>query len=83
MKLASVLRRMTCGALFSGLLLGCSWVQAHDGRSRDDEPSPLVIGHRGGGSGYLPEHTLEAYALGIELGADYSSLIWLQRRMAT
>ena len=32
---------------------------------------PLVIGHRGGGSGYLPEHTLEAYALGIELGADY------------
>ena len=35
------------------------------------EPSPLVIGHRGGGSGYLPEHTLEAYALGIELGADY------------
>ena len=21
---------------------------------------PLVIGHRGGGSGYLPEHTLEA-----------------------
>jgi glycerophosphoryl diester phosphodiesterase len=32
---------------------------------------PLVIGHRGGGNGYLPEHTLEAYALGIELGADY------------
>ncbi len=32
---------------------------------------PLVIGHRGGGSGYLPEHTLEAYALGIELGADF------------
>ena len=34
-------------------------------------PAPLVIGHRGGGSGYLPEHTLEAYALGIELGADF------------
>ena len=33
--------------------------------------APLVIGHRGGGSGYLPEHTLEAYALGIELGADF------------
>jgi glycerophosphoryl diester phosphodiesterase len=31
---------------------------------------PLVIGHRGA-SGYLPEHTLEAYALAIELGADY------------
>jgi glycerophosphoryl diester phosphodiesterase len=32
---------------------------------------PLVIGHRGGANGYLPEHTLESYALGIELGADY------------
>lgn len=37
----------------------------------DGFPHPLVIGHRGGGSGYLPEHTLEAYALGIELGADF------------
>jgi len=35
---------------------------------------PLVIGHRGGGSGYLPDHTLEAYALGIELGADHVEL---------
>ncbi len=39
--------------------------------SRAEFKSPLVIGHRGGGSGYLPEHTLEAYALGIELGADF------------
>jgi glycerophosphoryl diester phosphodiesterase len=31
---------------------------------------PLVIGHRGA-AGYLPEHTLESYALAIELGADY------------
>jgi glycerophosphoryl diester phosphodiesterase len=31
---------------------------------------PLVIAHRGA-SGYLPEHTLAAYALAIELGADY------------
>ena len=38
---------------------------------RDSFQTPLVIGHRGGGSGYLPEHTLEAYALGIELGADH------------
>ena len=30
---------------------------------------PLVIAHRGA-SGYLPEHTLAAYALGAELGAD-------------
>jgi glycerophosphoryl diester phosphodiesterase len=31
---------------------------------------PLVIGHRGAG-GYLPDHTLESYALAIELGADF------------
>lgn len=31
---------------------------------------PLVIGHRGA-SGYLPEHTLEGYALAIKQGADY------------
>ena len=34
------------------------------------EQSPLVIGHRGA-SGYLPDHTLESYALAIKLGADY------------
>nr|WP_316639522.1 glycerophosphodiester phosphodiesterase [uncultured Roseateles sp.] len=31
--------------------------------------APLVVGHRGA-SGYLPEETLEAYALAIEQGAD-------------
>src|SRR5262249_6639000 len=35
-----------------------------------DGQRPLVIAHRGA-SGYLPEHTLEAYALAIELGADF------------
>jgi glycerophosphoryl diester phosphodiesterase len=45
--------------------------QAHDhGRARADN-APLVIGHRGGAPGYLPDHTLENYALGIALGADY------------
>jgi glycerophosphoryl diester phosphodiesterase len=32
--------------------------------------APLVIGHRGA-SGFLPEHTLEAYKLAIEQGADF------------
>ncbi len=36
--------------------------------AHDDEP--LVIGHRGA-PGYLPDHTLEGYALAIRLGADY------------
>ncbi|HEY9421751.1 MAG TPA: glycerophosphodiester phosphodiesterase [Thermoanaerobaculia bacterium] len=32
--------------------------------------SPLIIAHRGA-SGYRPEHTLEAYELAVELGADF------------
>ena len=32
--------------------------------------NPLVIGHRGA-SGHRPEHTLEAYQLAIEMGADF------------
>lgn len=32
--------------------------------------APLVIGHRGA-SGYRPEHTLAAYELAIEMGADF------------
>jgi glycerophosphoryl diester phosphodiesterase len=34
-----------------------------------DGQEPLVIAHRGA-SGYLPEHTLEAYQKAIDLGAD-------------
>lgn len=32
--------------------------------------SPLVIAHRGA-SGHRPEHTLAAYALAVDMGADY------------
>ena len=35
-----------------------------------DDDQPIVIGHRGA-SGYVPEHTLVAYFLAIEQGADY------------
>src|SRR5215467_2427698 len=40
--------------------------------ARDDSDfrKPLIIGHRGA-HGYLPAHTLEGYALSIELGADF------------
>ena len=34
-----------------------------------DGNAPLVVGHRGA-SGYLPEHTLEAYQMAIDQGAD-------------
>ncbi len=33
-------------------------------------PGPIVIAHRGA-SGHRPEHTLEAYRLGVEMGADF------------
>lgn len=33
-------------------------------------PHPIVIAHRGA-SGHRPEHTLEAYALAIAMGADF------------
>src|SRR5512132_1151661 len=38
--------------------------------SRRESRQPIVIAHRGA-SGYVPEHTLAAYALAIEMGADY------------
>ncbi len=31
---------------------------------------PIVIGHRGA-SGYIPEHTIAAYAIAVEQGADF------------
>ena len=39
-------------------------------RSARPRDPVLVIAHRGA-SGYRPEHTLEAYALAVEMGADY------------
>lgn len=37
---------------------------------RFEKSPPIVVAHRGA-SGHLPEHTLEAYKLGIEMGADF------------
>src|SRR6266849_169615 len=47
-----------------------SSANADRGRDGDEMRRPLVIGHRGA-HGYLPAHTLEGYALAIELGADF------------
>jgi glycerophosphoryl diester phosphodiesterase len=46
---------------------GPALAQGHPALGKE---SPLVIGHRGA-SGYLPEHTLAAYWMAIEQGADY------------
>ncbi len=52
-------------------LAGCAGPQAEPGMIWNtlDGAAPLIIAHRGA-SGYLPEHTLEAYRLAIEMGAD-------------
>src|SRR5687768_584381 len=50
------------------LVLATLFVCAPPAAAHDDEP--LVIGHRGA-PGYLPDHTLEGYALAIQLGADF------------
>lgn len=43
--------------------------------------APLVIGHRGA-SAYLPEHTLEAYRLAIQLGAGADDRVPLRKEPA-
>lgn len=57
----------------AGAMLGAALVAglaACGGGGDGEDDKPLVIGHRGA-SGYLPEHTLEAYALAIDMGADF------------
>ncbi len=50
--------------------LGAAAPQASAAWNTLDGAAPIVIGHRGA-SGYLPEHTLEGYALAISQGADF------------
>jgi glycerophosphoryl diester phosphodiesterase len=64
------IRRLTSSAL-TALLLVIALGNASAAPSSAPHAIPLVIGHRGGATGYLPDHTLANYALGIELGADY------------
>ncbi len=53
-------------AVATTLLAGCG---GNDAPTLDGRKA-LVIGHRGA-AGYLPDHTLEGYRRGIELGADF------------
>jgi glycerophosphoryl diester phosphodiesterase len=65
--LLSALALLTVAALFAAAQATAD-DDDDDGGSRAEEP--LVIGHRGA-SGYRPEHTLAAYQLAIDMGADY------------
>lgn len=57
-------------------LVGCDNNKEYITETKYVEPelipikSPLIIAHRGA-SGYLPEHTLAAYELAVEMGAEY------------
>jgi glycerophosphoryl diester phosphodiesterase len=53
---------------FAGLM-AMSVAVSHAALPQLDGP-PIVIGHRGA-AGHLPEHTLEGYALAIDIGADF------------
>lgn len=60
-------------ALISIATLGISVQASADDRKGPHAPAtrqPIVIGHRGA-SGYVPEHTLSAYYIAIQQGADY------------
>lgn len=59
--------RRAAGVYVLGLLAAASCMTRVGGAT---PARPLIIAHRGA-SGALPEHTLEAYALAIDQGADY------------
>ena len=44
--------------------------KAQGSNGKGPRVAPIVIGHRGA-SGYRPEHTLAAYSVAIEMGADF------------
>lgn len=48
-------------------LTGCGFMKEGRGRT---EPEKVCIAHRGA-SAYAPEHTIAAYSLALEMGADY------------
>jgi glycerophosphoryl diester phosphodiesterase len=70
-ELSRLARRCTIGAILSLLVAGAvASPSVAKKRDRSSKAEPLVIAHRGA-SGYRPEHTLAAYALGARMGADY------------
>ena len=54
----------------AGILASCSATPASVPETVVDRSDITVIAHRGA-SGYLPEHTLDAYQLAIDMGADF------------
>ncbi|MDA8519814.1 glycerophosphodiester phosphodiesterase [Acidovorax sp. NCPPB 4044] len=62
--------RVALAALAAGAALSACGGNDDDAQPTLNGGKALVIGHRGA-AGYLPDHTLEGYRRGIELGADF------------
>lgn len=62
-------RRSSALLATAALLAGCAPDPADRTDMTGNRPAPLLVAHRGA-SGYAPEHTLAAYELAIEQGAD-------------
>lgn len=60
------IQRFSVAVLSATALFGCASPPA----PISPAAAPIVIAHRGA-SGHRPEHTLEAYALAVAMGADY------------
>jgi glycerophosphoryl diester phosphodiesterase len=66
----SLLRLTACAVLGTLSCLGHAENSAERAARGSSEPHPIVIGHRGA-SGFVPEHTLAAYFIAIQQGADF------------
>ena len=62
-------RRSSALVATAVLFVGCAPDPADRTDMTGDRPAPLLVAHRGA-SGYAPEHTIAAYELAIEQGAD-------------
>lgn len=49
-----------------------SLISSADAHGSNHSVGPIIFGHRGGATGYRPEHTAEDIALGAKFGVDYS-----------
>jgi glycerophosphoryl diester phosphodiesterase len=68
-KPASAALTLVCATLAATFITACGGNDDTEFATLNGK-APLVIGHRGA-SGLLPEHTIEAYKLAIEQGADF------------
>jgi glycerophosphoryl diester phosphodiesterase len=74
------IRKWIMVAAGAALLVACgggdtTGTDTSQAQARASGGRPLVIGHRGA-SGERPEHTLAAYQLAIEQGADFVEPTW-------